>query len=204
MTIRAVLFDADGVVQFRGDLPEHFAERHGWSRTEFDEFARELLGDEDFDTACLTGRADWTAHLDGVLRRRGWPETTEGFLEVWFGRGTVVSEQALDLVAELRREGILCALATNQEARRARFMEDELGLGQAFDRLFFSCRVGERKPDHAFFRSVLGDLGVAAAEALFIDDSGPNVEGARACGMAAECFGAGDDLRALVDRHLAR
>lgn len=204
MSIRAVLFDADGVVQFRGDLGTHFASQHGWSEQELEELGRELFGDAEFDTACLTGAADWTVHVDGVLRRRRWPGTTESFLEVWFRHGTLVSEAALGLVADLRRQGVLCALATNQEARRARFMENDLGFGRCFDRLLFSCRLGTRKPDHAFFRGALADLGVAPHEALFIDDSEPNVVAARECGMAAERFSAGDDLNHLVARHLRR
>ena len=46
-----------------------------------------------------------------------------------------------------------------------------------------SGEVGLRKPEPAIYRLALERLGVAAPEAVFVDDAEPNVLGARMLGM---------------------
>ena len=53
-----------------------------------------------------------------------------------------------------------------------------------FDVIVESSRVGLRKPDPAIYRLVCAELGVAPAEAAFLDDLGVNLKPARAMGMA--------------------
>jgi HAD superfamily hydrolase (TIGR01509 family) len=48
---------------------------------------------------------------------------------------------------------------------------------------FVSAQFGARKPEEAVYRRCLGQLGVAPAAALFVDDSEANVAGARAAGL---------------------
>jgi putative hydrolase of the HAD superfamily len=53
-----------------------------------------------------------------------------------------------------------------------------------FDVIIESSKVGLRKPDAAIYRLVCDELGVAPAEAVFLDDLGVNLKPARAMGMA--------------------
>jgi glucose-1-phosphatase len=48
-----------------------------------------------------------------------------------------------------------------------------------------SAVLGARKPERRIFTRALGRFGVAASDAILIDDSAANVEGARAAGMHA-------------------
>lgn len=57
-----------------------------------------------------------------------------------------------------------------------------------FDRLFFSHRLGHRKPHLAAFAAVTTGLGVAPGDILFVDDSGANVAAARRHGWRAVRF----------------
>ena len=59
---------------------------------------------------------------------------------------------------------------------------------QLFDGLFFSCGVGDEKPNEGVFKAVAHRLGRSGTELLFIDDALANVEGARAAGWLAEQF----------------
>jgi putative hydrolase of the HAD superfamily len=52
----------------------------------------------------------------------------------------------------------------------------------------FSCDVGLIKPDPAIYELCLKRLGARPSDSLFIDDMPPNVEAARALGMAAIHF----------------
>jgi HAD superfamily hydrolase (TIGR01509 family) len=64
-----------------------------------------------------------------------------------------------------------------------------------FDHLTFSAEVSLIKPDAAIYEHSLRGVGVAASEALFIDDKEPNVQGARAVGIRAIRFQSIEQLR---------
>jgi 2-haloacid dehalogenase len=66
-----------------------------------------------------------------------------------------------------------------------------------FDRFRDIVVSGEEKlvkPDAAIYRLALDRFGVAAADAVFIDDNAANVAGAEAVGMTAILFTGVDDL----------
>ncbi len=52
-----------------------------------------------------------------------------------------------------------------------------------FDAVIESSVVGVRKPDERFYRLACDTLGIAPAEAVFLDDLGVNLKPARALGM---------------------
>jgi putative hydrolase of the HAD superfamily len=64
-------------------------------------------------------------------------------------------------------------------------MRATLPYDELFDVKLYSCDLGVAKPDVAFFQKAATRIGAEPAEILFIDDHSPNVESARATGMAA-------------------
>jgi glucose-1-phosphatase len=54
-----------------------------------------------------------------------------------------------------------------------------------FEKAYFSCEMGMRKPDAEIFEKVIGDHQLLKSETLFIDDSPQHVEGARQAGLQA-------------------
>ena len=52
-----------------------------------------------------------------------------------------------------------------------------------FDKAFYSCEIGLRKPDLESYQWILNHLNVDASKTLFIDDSIQNVEAAKTVGM---------------------
>ena len=52
-----------------------------------------------------------------------------------------------------------------------------------FHEVIESSKVGMRKPDPAIYRMMCDALGVAPAQAVFLDDLGVNLKPARALGM---------------------
>ncbi len=97
-------------------------------------------------------------------------------------------EPVVQLVQLLRRQGYLCAIASNQFHDRARYISDELGYARKFDREFYSCDLGVEKPDKVFFETVLSEVALEPSEVLFIDDKQANIEGALNAGLAAQLF----------------
>jgi putative hydrolase of the HAD superfamily len=52
-----------------------------------------------------------------------------------------------------------------------------------FEKCYYSCDIGMRKPDSEIFEFVLNENGLRAEETLFIDDSIQHIEGATRCGL---------------------
>jgi putative hydrolase of the HAD superfamily len=197
MTIDAILFDADGVIQrTRGNWREQFAAMLGRDE-DLETFVKELFAAE---RPCLSGAADFPTQLRTVLERWRSPTPVEQALQVW--TNIEVHADVIELVGSLRRGGMPVHLASNQHAHRARYMSDELGYGAVFEREFYSCRVGYAKPDTAYFEHILGELKLPPERVLFIDDVEPNVVAARSVGISSVHFAANAGAAAL-DAHLA-
>lgn len=65
-------------------------------------------------------------------------------------------------------------------------------------RVHCSAQYRRSKPDPAIYRDCLAALGVAPADALFIDDKAANADGARAAGLRAHHFTDAAGLRAAL------
>ena len=75
-------------------------------------------------------------------------------------------------------------------------------IAAAFDAIVISAEVGVAKPDAKIYHIILDRLGVAPAEAVFVDDFSENVAGARAVGMRAIRFQNSRQVRADLDQIL--
>ena len=92
------------------------------------------------------------------------------------------SEPMLALLGDARAAGLPTAIVSNQFSG----WSDTFGAAVSSlgaDEAVISCDVGLRKPDPAIFRLACDRLGVAPAEALFLDDAAAMVAGATAAGL---------------------
>ena len=183
MSIDTILFDADGVIQ------KPFALRHAAWRTllgsgrDIDKFLGAIF---EAERLALEGQADFVKALSGILVEWGCSGTLDDGLAAW--TMIEVDTEIAAIVRTLRRGGVRCHLATNQEPFRAGYMSEELGYATLFDREFYSCRMGVMKPAVAYFLTILRELVVPAGNVLFIDDHGANVDSAREVGIHAAAF----------------
>ena len=201
MKIKAILFDADGVIQmadgsFVSNLKNLVPDRS-------DEFVTELFS---IEGPAATGIGDFRAALNTLLDK--WKVDVEVDEVLCFWQNLSLIDGLFDFLAELRNKGFITALATNQQAYRMAYMREELKLDDYFDRCFYSCEVGFKKPDLAYFEAVTNRLNLSPGECLFIDDSQANVESARAVGLKAVQYqfrslsGARDELNTIVQQQL--
>jgi len=58
-------------------------------------------------------------------------------------------------------------------------------LPEVFERIYYSSRIGLRKPETTIYDFVLMDNALSAHETIFIDDSPQHVEGAKSAGITA-------------------
>jgi putative hydrolase of the HAD superfamily len=82
----------------------------------------------------------------------------------------------------LRSEGIRVALVSNC-ADMTRGLLEYLGVIALADAVVLSCEVGSAKPSPEIYVTALADLGVAADDAVFIDDQPTFCMGAEAVGV---------------------
>jgi putative hydrolase of the HAD superfamily len=196
MTVRAVLWDADGVLQH---LPA------GWEAsmrpvveghlTDLEGFLAEAF---EAERPALRGEASWLEILPELLDRWGVPQLYDDALRVWLS--IVPQDDVRALVTALRAEGLACFLATSQTEHRGRYMAENLGYDTLLDGAFWSYDLGVAKPDPAYFTTVLERLDLEPHEVLFVDDSATNVESARAVGLAAVHWHVDEGLPVLRDR----
>lgn len=171
-TPQAVLFDADGVLQWpREDWLADFT-RIGGPNFVADAFEAEL--------DCLTGEADLRPRLEALLAA-GTGGSVDEILEVW--HDIVIDPDALAVVDRVRAAGLLAVLATNQQSYRGSQLRHHYELDRHFDHAFYSYEVGHAKPSPEYFAHVLGVLNLSPQEVVFVDDTPSNVRAARAAGV---------------------
>jgi putative hydrolase of the HAD superfamily len=93
-------------------------------------------------------------------------------------------DDAVPFLTWLRSRGTLIALVSNC-ADTTRGLLDYLGVLPLADAVVLSCEVGSMKPYPEIYVRALADLGVAAADAVFIDDQPRFCVGAEAVGIRA-------------------
>jgi putative hydrolase of the HAD superfamily len=104
-------------------------------------------------------------------------------LDAEFNRAhTRLYDDTLPFFEWLRAEGILVALVSNC-ADTTRGLLESLGVIPLVDAVVLSCEVGSAKPSPEIYVTALADLGVAAADAVFIDDQPTFCMGAEAVGV---------------------
>jgi len=96
---------------------------------------------------------------------------------------------------QLHSTGVKTGLLSNMPHEMVRYVRQQFTWLDQFDHLTFSAEVSLIKPDAAIYEHSLRGVGVAASEALFIDDKEPNVQGARAVGIRAIRFQSIEQLR---------
>lgn len=94
----------------------------------------------------------------------------------------------LQILQQLRIYHDLVLLSNTNEIHEAAFNKIIAGihgytLGAFFDRIYYSHRIGMRKPDVEVFEMILNENGFAAEHTLFIDDSPQHIEGAKKAGI---------------------
>jgi len=98
----------------------------------------------------------------------------------------------------LRAGGVRIALVSNC-GDTTRQLLDYLGIIPLADAVVLSCEIGAMKPSPEIYHTALDDLGVAAADAVMIDDQPSFCAGAEAVGVRAIQI-----LRPELDGHVPR
>jgi len=109
--------------------------------------------------------------------------------------GHIPGQLMPDWARQLRKAGFRIALLSNMP-----FTVRDAVLGcdwlPKFDQRTFSCELRISKPSPEIYEHCLRGLGIAAKDALFLDDRPSNIQGAQAVGMQGIVFTSARDLAA--------
>lgn len=146
----------------------------------------------------MLGRKDMAAHWTEIAPLLGLhsPEAVAAFQQR-FWADERLDDDMINLVRRLKGHYKLAVLS-NAPPGLARWME-QWQILDLFDDVICSGDVGLFKPDPAIFRLTLDRLGVAAQEAVFVDDRPEHVAAAQALGIAGIHFTSVAALTAELD-----
>lgn len=186
------LFDVDGVAIVK--RTELFNDRICKDYGVLPELVLPLFKNEFYK--CITGDMDLKEVLKPYAEKWGWKGTIDELLRYWWKAEEQVNQEVVSVIDNLRKQGIKCYLASDQEKNRAEYLLNGLGLKEHFDGAFISCYLGVRKTSPEYWCKVLEALGNPdPAEITFWDDEEENVKIAREAGINARLFKGVEDLK---------
>ncbi len=138
---------------------------------------------------------------------RGIKVSAQGIMDAAFGTQSV-REEMVGVVRYLRGRVKLGCITNNVAREDAESRPRAIVLEDLFDHVIESSIVGIRKPDPRIYHMACEALSVQPHEAVFLDDIGANLKGARAVGMTTikvnPDLGAIDELEAVLGIALPR
>ncbi|MEO6301874.1 MAG: HAD-IA family hydrolase, partial [Bacteroidia bacterium] len=111
-----------------------------------------------------------------------------------------VPQRRLDVLVNMKQNYNTFLLSNTNEAHVTAFEHDLYikhgvkNFNDYFDEVYYSCRMGMRKPDKEIFEFVLKQNDLKPEETVFIDDSIQHVKGAGECGISAFLLPKGEEV----------
>jgi len=111
------------------------------------------------------------------------------FINAWNAMLLEIPIEKLQFIEGLKKDYKIILLSNTNEIHIKKF-EDDLKKNnmleqfyKCFDKIYYSSRMGKRKPEENCFNQVLEENGLIAENTLFIDDSIQHIEGAKKVGV---------------------
>ena len=111
------------------------------------------------------------------------------FINAWNAMLLEIPIEKLQFIDGLKKDYKIILLSNTNEIHIKKFEEDlkkNNMLKQfynCFDKIYYSSRMGKRKPEKSCFNQVLEENGLIAENTLFIDDCIQHIEGAKKAGI---------------------
>jgi HAD superfamily hydrolase (TIGR01509 family) len=194
MSTRAVIFDFGGVL-VRTEDPSGRRRWEGHLGLPLGELDRMVFASELTDRS-MVGQATEAEIWWSIGAHFGLDGETLEQMRRDFWSGDRLDDQLVQFLRDLRPRYKTAVLSNAWPGARQVFVE-YFSLGETVDELIISAEEGLAKPDPRLYHIALQRLGVQPGEAIFVDDTPENVEGARAVGMVGIQFK--DPAQAMTD-----
>lgn len=161
---------------------------------------------DDFDRGLIT-EAEFRNQLRQLL---GSSITDERLDEAWNSMIVQIRPEKIDLLRRLYAEDFHLFLLSNTNFIHLKYLTKYLlrtygraTLEEFFNKVYYSCMMGLRKPEPAIFQKVMSENALRPQETLFVDDNPTHVQAAAALGLVAVHYDPADDLETVIRRELA-
>jgi putative hydrolase of the HAD superfamily len=191
--MKAVIFDFGGVICFHPDAPrwkraaeianlpvEEFMRAFWANRIEYDA-GRWTPAEYWHSVAKIAGTRFADSELPALIRRE---------IELWNN----YDSRVLRWTRQLRAAGVRTAILSNLPPPLGEELRGTPGFLEHFDHVTFSYELGVVKPQPEIYRDTIEGLGIAAEDALFLDDRQDNVDGSCAVGLRGEVYTTWEDF----------
>ena len=180
--IRAVIFDFDGLI-----IETEAPALESWQEV-FREYGQEMTLDRWAENVGRGERFDIVGYLSQLVGRPLEPEPLTARRQVrhvQMVEAQPILPGVLQCIADAKHMGMLLGVASSSRRQWVAGHLEHRGLLGHFDAV--RCRddadVGVGKPDPAVYRAALRALGIAADEALALEDSTRGIQAAKAAGI---------------------
>lgn len=136
-----------------------------------------------------TGRASREAFVEAIQKALPAPVSEEKIIAAWNAMLLDFPLRRLQVLQQLRLYYDLFLLSNTNEIHEEAFTKTLMAtcgfntIAHFFDKVYFSHRVGLRKPGRKVFELILNENGLRPEHTLFIDDSPQHIETAKSLGI---------------------
>ncbi|HBB36845.1 MAG: hypothetical protein UX02_C0003G0045 [Candidatus Moranbacteria bacterium GW2011_GWC1_45_18] len=197
MEVKAIIFDADGVViNSSGYFSVQYEKEFGVSNDVMAPFFKGIFQE------AVAGRADLKELLVPEIKKWKWKGTIDELLEWWFKAEHYVDERIAKEIRRLQKKGIKCCLGTKQEKYRAAYIRKDMGFEKIFDDLYISCEIGHKKPEKEFFEFIQNDLAkkysIRKNEIMLWDNKEENIAASKKLGWQSYLYEGFDGFQKTI------
>lgn len=199
MAIRAVIFDFGGVLCHH-PTKQQIADAAALCGVTSDQFVRALW----------THRLKYDAGQDAIeywrtcasLMNRTFDDALIAtMIEHEIAFWSTLDDRMVGWVARLKSEGFRTVILSNLPRPLGTRLREREGFLDHFDHVTFSFELGCVKPQREIYEDAIRGAGVAAQDALFIDDRPENIEGAEAAGLNAVLYSTWENFAGVPQQY---
>lgn len=177
-----LLFDLGGVI-YDIEFPRMMAAFNTFERDVNAPHLFSKTAQHDLVSLYEVGKISTTEFIHALRDTFGLKATDEQIKDAWNALLIGVIEGRIAQLAHLKEKYNLALLSNTNFMHYEYILPACEPVYEHFQRCFFSCYMGMRKPDAESFEFVLKEMGWKVEETLFIEDSPPNIEAARKIGL---------------------
>lgn len=185
--IENIIFDLGGVIlEVDYNLTRIAFEKLGV--VHFDEMYSQANADQLFQKL-ETGKITEDLFYTELNRCTGLNLSHEEIRKAWNAMLLSFRERSLEFLEQIRSKYKIFLLSNTNYIHMNSFKgifhqkERSKTFEEYFDKAFYSCEIGLRKPDAGCYDWIIRELKIDSAKTLFIDDSLHNIEGAKKAGL---------------------
>ena len=200
--IKNIIFDLGGVI-INLDIHKTIFEFNKLAEIPFESIYTQIKQNTVFDLfdKGLISESDFFEELKKIINTH---KTNQELITAWNAMLLDFPLERLSLLETLKSKYRLFLLSNTNETHIKAFESDlfktsgSKNLEPYFEKVYYSCRMGMRKPDQIIFDHVLNENKLIPEETLFIDDTQQHVDGALKSGIHGRLLNKNKEVKSLL------